>query len=81
VTWQLPEASMHGSPVNVPVEVSVVLNETVPEELNPDDSVAVQVVVDPMVNEGQDMESMGDALLTLTIVVTGIPALLLPSPE
>jgi hypothetical protein len=81
VTWQLPELSVHGDPVKAPVGASDVLNETVPEGLNPDDSVAVQVVVDPAVNWGHDTEITGDALLSVTIVVAGIPALLLLSPE
>jgi hypothetical protein len=41
----------------------------------------VQVVVDPAVDGGHDTETIGDALLIMTVVVTGFPALLLLSPE
>lgn len=50
---QLPEFTVHGDPVNEPVE-SVVVKETVPEP--PPLTVAVQVVDDPAVNDGHDTD-------------------------
>jgi hypothetical protein len=54
VTWQLKEfITVQGEPMNEPV-VSEVLKETNPEDL--DVAVAVQVVVDPKLNDGHDTD-------------------------
>ena len=57
VTEHVPELSVQDDPVNEPVE-SEVVKETVPEGLYPD-SVAVQVVDDPIANDGHDTETVG----------------------
>ena len=66
--------------MNAPV-LSEVVNEAVPVGLEPPVSVAVQVVVDPTVNDGQETAVVGVSFPTVTVVVPGVPALLFASPE
>ena len=68
MTLQLPELSVHGDPMNLPVAGSEVLKETVPEGLYPDSTSAVHVVVDPTVSDWHDAYAVGVALLTLSVV-------------
>ena len=80
VTWQVPETSVQGDPVNDPVPEEVE-NETVFEGLYPPVRVTVQVVDDPVENDGHETAVVGVALMIVTVLVPGVPALLLLSPE
>ncbi len=59
VTPQLPELNVHGDPVNEPMLGSEVVKDTVPPV--PPATVAVQLVVDPTVNEGHATDMVAAA--------------------